>query len=93
MIRRRRSNVAATVLGAVLAGLAGGVVLSRWLHRVNREELFDRSAWRRLAALGWLERHGSESAVPLVRDYLAWEPQAALRARASQVLRKLEEAA
>jgi hypothetical protein len=46
-----------------------------------------------MAALGWLERHGGEAAVPLVRDYLAWEPQAALRARASRVLRKLETAA
>ena len=92
-MRRRRHHVAATVFGAALVGLAGGVVLSRWLHRVNREELFDRSAWRRMAALGWLERHGTESAVPLVRDYLAWEPQATLRAKASQVLRKLEQAA
>jgi hypothetical protein len=90
---RRRSNVAATVLGAALVGVAGGWVLSRWLHRINREELFDQSAWRRMAALGWLERHGSESAVPLVRDYLAWEPQAALRAKAALVLRKLEAAA
>lgn len=93
MIRRRRDSVVGTVLGAALLGIAGGVILSRWLHRVHREELFDRSAWRRLAALGWLERHGSHSAVPLVRDYLSWEPQAALRARGSQVLRKLEAAA
>ena len=92
-MKRRRTGTAATVVGAALLGVAGGVLLSRWMHRVNREELFDRSAWRRLAALGWLERHGRESAVPLVRDYLAWEPQPALRARASQVLRKLEAAA
>ena len=90
---RRRTSVATTVLGAALVGLAGGVLLSRWMHRANRAELFDRSAWRRLAALGWLERHGNETAVPLVRDYLAWEPQASLRARASRVLRKLEAAA
>jgi hypothetical protein len=89
----RRAKVAGTVLSATLLGLAGGVLLSRWIHRVNREELFDRSAWRRLAALGWLERHGDVAAVPLVRDYLAWEPQAALRARATKVLRKLEAAA
>jgi hypothetical protein len=83
----------ATVLGAALLGVAGGVLLSRWLRQVNREELFDPSAWRRMSALGWLERHGTEAAIPLVRDYLAWEPQAALRARASLVLRKLETAA
>ena len=92
-MKHRRTGMASTVLGAALLGVAGGVVLSRWMHRVNREELFDRSAWRRLAALGWLEQHGSESSVPLVRDYLAWEPRAALRAKASQVLRKLEAAA
>jgi hypothetical protein len=90
---RRRTGTAATILGAAMVGIAGGVLLSRWMHRVNREELFDRSAWRRLAALGWLERHGGESAVPLVRDYLAWEQQAPLRAKASRILRKLEAAA
>jgi hypothetical protein len=90
---RHRGSAAISVLGAAMVGLAGGVLLSRWMHRVNREELFDRSAWRRLAALGWIERHGGEAAVPLVRDYLAWEPQAALRARATRVLRRLEEAA
>lgn len=90
---RRRTGTAATILGAAMVGIAGGVLLSRWMHRVNREELFDRSAWRRLAALGWLERHGGESAVPLVRDYLAWEQQAPLRAKASRLLRKLEAAA
>lgn len=90
---RRRGALTSTVLGAALLGMAGGVILSRWLHKVNREELFDRSAWRRLAALGWLERHGGGNAVSLVRDYLAWESQPALRARAAQVLRKLEAAA
>ena len=90
---RRGAPVATVALGAAMVGLVGGALLSRWMHRVNREELFDRSAWRRMAALGWLERHGGEAAVPLVRDYLAWEPQAALRARASRVLRKLETAA
>ncbi len=93
MTARRRNSTTATTLGAALLGVAGGVLLSRWLHRVHREQLFDRSAWRRLAALSWLERHGSHGAVPLVRDYLSWEPQAALRTRGAQVLRKLEAAA
>ena len=46
-MKRHRTGTAATVLGAALVGIAGGVLLSRWMHRVNREELFDRSAWRR----------------------------------------------
>jgi hypothetical protein len=90
---RRGGTLTPTLLGATLVGLAGGVLLSRWLHRVHRDELFDRRAWRRLAALGWLEEHGTEAAVPLMRDYLAWEPRPALRAKATQVLRRLEAAA
>lgn len=85
--------VAATVLGAALIGATGGLLLSRSYQSANRHELFDRRPWRRLAALGWLERSGDRSAVPVLRDYLRWEPQPLLAARAQRLIRDLEVAA
>jgi hypothetical protein len=83
----------ATVTAATLIGVAGGWMLAQGHHRAHRNELFAGSAWRRLAALGWLERHGDATALPLLRDYLAWEPQPALRSRARRVASWLESAA
>jgi hypothetical protein len=78
---------------AATVGLAAGWLLARGHDRVHRRELFAARAWRRVAALGWLEQHGDASALPLLRDYLAWEPQAALRSRARRVMGWLEAAA
>lgn len=86
----RPARVVGTVVGATLLGLAGGLALSRQRHHANRQELFDPRAWRRLAALGWIERHGDAGALPLLRDYLAWEPRPTLAARAARVVRALE---
>lgn len=86
-------TIVATVLGATLVGIAGGLLLSLGHQSVNRRELFDRRPWRRLAALGWLERSGDRSVVPVLRDYLRWEPQPLLVARARRLLRNLEVAA
>lgn len=83
----------ATVLGAAMVGVAGGLLLSLGHQSANRHELFDRRPWRRLAALGWLERSGDRSHVPVLRDYLRWEPQPLLVARAQRLLRDLEVAA
>ena len=94
MSRRHGSaTIVATVLGAALVGMAGGVLLSRGRQNLNRHELFDRRPWRRLAALGWLERSGDRSVVPVLRDYLSWEPQPLLAARARRLLHALEVAA
>lgn len=87
----RRENQA--LLWSVMVGAAAGLWLVRTRQRSHRRDLFDPSAWRRLGALGWLERTGDPGALPLLRDYLAWEPRAALRSRAGQVLRTLERAA
>lgn len=89
---RTTGTVFATLLGAAV-GLAGGWLLAQGHDRANRRELFAPAAWRRHAALGWLERHGDASALPLLRDYMAWEPQAPLRSRARRVIGWLERAA
>lgn len=87
---RSRTGVAVV---AALVGVAAGVALARTRQRAHRHELFDPRAWRRLGALAWLERNGGSTALPLLRDYVAWERQPQLRARATRVLRDLERAA
>lgn len=86
----RRAAATATLAGAALVGLAGGLWLARSHDRAHRHDLFARSAWRRHAALGHLEREGDAEAVGVLRDYLAWEPVAALRTRGARILAALE---
>lgn len=88
----RRSSAALTFAGATLVGLAGGWLLAQSHDRAQRERLFARSPWRRHAALGHIEREGDTGAVPLLRDYLAWETEPVLRSRGQRVLRTLEAA-
>ncbi len=90
---RRTTGAAVSFLGAALVGVAGGWWLARSHDAAHRHELFASSTWRRFAALGWLERHGDAAALPLLRDYLAWEQQPPLRNRAKKVLATLESAA
>lgn len=89
---RTTGTVLATLLGAAV-GAVGGWFLAQGHDRANRRELFATAPWRRHAALGWLERHGDAASLPLLRDYLAWEPQAVLRSRARRVIGWLEAAA
>jgi hypothetical protein len=86
----RRAGLFAASVGL---GVAAGLAMARWRHGATRRDLFDRSAWRRLGALGWLERRDDPAMLPLLRDYLAWEPRPELAARASRVVRRLERAA
>ncbi len=73
-----------------MSGIAAGVLLwSRQQHTFKRG-LFSRSSLRRLAALGYLSGRPSLETVRLLRDYVAWEPRAALRRRGEQVLRRVE---
>jgi hypothetical protein len=89
----RRTGGGANTLAFVVAaavGIAGGWLLAQSHDTANRHGLFARSAWRRFAALGWLERHGDAEAIGVLRDYLAWERQPTLRARGRSVLAALE---
>ena len=80
----------AVVGAATLVGVAlGWTVVERRLAR-HRQALFSPRPYRRLAAIGFLEHDASPETVRLLRDYLAWEPQARLRRRARDVLRRLE---
>ena len=74
---------------AVLGALAGYAVAKRVQHQ-HREDLFSARPRRRRAALGWLEGHPSAGAAALLRDYLAWEQEPALVARAETLLNRLQ---
>ena len=89
---RGPSNTA-VFAGATLAGLAGAVLLARARHSTHRHNLFSKRPTRRFAALGWLEHRSDPAALPLLRDYIAWEPVPVLRSRASRLARALEAAA
>lgn len=75
----------AVVLGAALGWLAAGRH-----QRFHRQNLFSPRPLRRLAALGFLEGEAGPETVPLLRDYVAWEPRGLLRKRGRQLLRRLE---
>jgi hypothetical protein len=76
---------------AAVVGLALGWRLAeRHLER-HKADLFSPNRFRRLAALSYLAGQDSVGTIRLLKDYLAWEPSAMLRRRASRVVRRMEE--
>jgi hypothetical protein len=84
---RSRSLVAA---GGLAAGLVAGWFVAQRRFAVHRRALFDPRTDRRRAALGYLAGQGSVGTIRLLRDYLAWEQEPALRQRAETILRRME---
>lgn len=89
----RRPFPTTTLLGAAALGVLGGWFLAGGYHRRHRRNLFSPRPHRRFAALGWLERRQQPEALPLLRDYLAWESVSALQNRARRLIARLEAAA
>jgi hypothetical protein len=85
-VRHRSLYVAA----AVAAGFVAGAALAQRSMGKWRTALFSARPLRRLAALGYLSGHPGVEAVHVLRDYLAWEEQPALRRRADAILRRME---
>jgi hypothetical protein len=86
---KRRSRV--WIVGGLAAtGVVLGWVAASLRERRHRSGLFHPSPLRRLAAIGWLEGRGTAATLPLLRDYLVWEPHPMLRRRAARLLRRLE---
>ncbi|GAC1459971.1 MAG: hypothetical protein PVSMB1_10050 [Gemmatimonadaceae bacterium] len=80
-------------LGFTVAFVAGIVVgAAFWDQQMtrSRRDLFARSPWRRMAALGYLSAHPSVETARLLRDYHSWETRASLRRRARMLLRAME---
>ena len=88
----RRASTTSLFVGAAAVGLVGGWLLARRWDATQRRELFSPQAHRRLAALGWLEGELDPATLPLIQDYLAWEPKPSLRARGRHLVTALEAA-
>jgi hypothetical protein len=86
MMTSRVRYVAVAFVGGVAAG---SIVWNRLQHNCRRE-LFNRSAFRRVAALGYLRARPSVSAAQILKEYIAWEPRPILRQRGAKILRTLE---
>ena len=89
----RRASTTSLFVGAAAAGLVGGWLLARRWDASQRRELFSPQAHRRMAALGWLEGELDPATLPLMKDYLAWEPKPVLRARGRRLVSALEASA
>jgi hypothetical protein len=74
----------------VAAGAAGGWLLAQRRFAIHRRDLFSPRPLRRMAALGFLAGQSGVETVRLLRDYLSWERQPALRRRAEAIVRRLE---
>lgn len=79
-----------TFLGAAVVGLLGGWLLAGGYDHRHRRDLYSPRAYRRFAALGWLERRHDPGSLPLLLDYLAWESVPALQGRARRLILQLE---
>lgn len=76
--------------GALAAGVVVGAVLAQRSMGRWRASLFSPRPLRRLAALGYLSGHPGAEAVRVLRDFLAWEENPALRRRAESIVRRME---
>lgn len=89
----RCASTTSLFVGAAAVGLVGGWLLARQWDASQRRELFSPQAHRRMAALGWLEGELDPATLPLMQDYLAWEPRPTLRARGRRLVSALEASA
>jgi hypothetical protein len=79
---------------AVTVGLLGGLLLGAVVWnaqmRRSRRELFNKSPFKRLAALGYLGGQPGLDTVRILSDYVGWERHPALKRRAERLLRRME---
>jgi hypothetical protein len=76
--------------GGALAGIVAGWALAQQRFGRRRRDLFSPFPIRRLGALGFLAGQTGVDSVRLLHDYLRWETQPVLRARARAIVRRLE---
>ena len=78
-----------TVAG-FLGGAALGTFLSSMLQHNFRRELFSGRPFRRYMALTYLRTRGDVETARLLREYVGWESNPALKKRAQRILRGVE---
>jgi hypothetical protein len=83
-------NRGAVVAVAFVGGLAAGSLLWSRMQRQYRRNLFSRSPFMRVAALGYLRAKPSVNTAQILREYIAWEPRPILRRRGARMLKHLE---
>jgi hypothetical protein len=83
--RKHTTAVTAGFLGGLLLG---AVVWSTQMQR-SRRDLFSKSPFRRLAALGYLGGQPGLDTARILTDYVGWERHPMLRRRAERLLRRM----
>jgi len=73
-----------------VAGAACGALAWSHLQRQYRRDLFSRHPLRRFAALSYLRTRHSMGTIRLLREYIAWERNPALRERGVTLMRNIE---
>jgi hypothetical protein len=76
---------AVPAIGFVAGAALGAILWGAQMHRY-RKDLFSASPVRRLAALGHLGGSRDTSVTGVLRDYVRWEHNPALRRRAERLL-------
>ena len=88
-MNRTLKTAALTVLAAAAAGALATIIVRGQISR-HRRELFNPRAFRRLAALGHMNREpASVDAIRVLRDFISWEPRKPLRERAEAIVDRM----
>ena len=91
-----RSASAGKPSTAVTIGFLGGLVLGMivWSAQIqrSRRDLFSRSPFKRLAALGYLSGQPGLDTTRILTDYVGWERHPALRQKGERILRRMQSA-
>lgn len=88
-MNRRQLETWGWALAGVTGGILAGVVLTTMYQERHAQALFSTRTRRRWAALGRLAAEATVDSVPLVREYVAWEPHPGLRRRGKALLQQL----
>ena len=87
---KRTRNAGIAVLAAAAAGAVAAWVIRDQMQRHSRD-LFSSSAFRRLAALGYMAKaKATVDHINLMKDFVAWESRETLRRRAQVIVERME---
>lgn len=88
-MNRQVRTAGLTVLAAAAAGALAAWIIRGQISRHQRD-LFSPRAFKRLAALGHINREpATVDLIRLLRDFIAWEPRKMLRERAQVILDRM----
>ena len=85
----KATRTVAFSVAATTGFIFGWYLAGRHVER-HKTDLFSANRYRRLVALSYLAGQERVETMHLLRDYVAWEPTAALRRRAQRLVRRME---